>query len=250
MSQPPAPRSPELHHAPSMVAQCVSEFLGTFALIFFGVLSIILTAKTPLAEAAPGGLVTVAFAHVMILGVFIASCMYISGAQFNPAVSIALVVAGKQSPGKAGAFIVTQLLAAACAAGMVQLILTPAVANNPALGTNLGATIGSLTKPQTAMALVGLEAILTFTLMFVILGSTVDQRGHKLGGLPIALTVGACIFAAGPLTGASMNPARTFGPAICGSHWDLHWAYWVGPVVGATLAALVYRTFWHSRAGA
>jgi aquaporin Z len=226
---------------------CVAEFLGTFALTFFGCMSIVLTANSVLVPGGAGSLVTVALAHSFILFVFIASCMYVSGAQFNPAVSIGLVVAGKQSPVQAAVFIVVQLIAAASAAGMLRLLLTDAVANNPDIKTNLGATLGSLSKPEWIGALIAIEAMLTFALMFVILASTVDDRGHKLGGLPIALTVGACILAAGPLTGASMNPARSFGPAVCGRHWDVFHAYLIGPIAGACLAALVYRLFWTVR---
>lgn len=223
----------------NLTAGCVAEFLGTFALTFFGCASIMLT--TPAAGSA-GSLVTVALAHAFILFVFIASCMYISGAQFNPAVSIGAVVAGKQSVGQAAAFIVVQLLAAACAVGMLRLLLPDAIANAPE--AMHGATIGSMTKAGLMGKVIGVEAILTFALMFVILASTVDDRGHKLGGLPIALTVGACILAAGPLTGASMNPARSFGPVVCGNHWVMFPAYVIGPVAGAVIAALVYRTFW------
>ncbi len=223
----------------SLVPGCVAEFLGTFALTFFGCASIMLTAP---AAGSAGSLITVALAHTLILFVFIAGCVYISGAQFNPAVSIGAVVAGKQGLGQAVAFIVCQLLAAACAVGMLRVLLPDGIANSAE--AMHGATIGSMTKAGLFGKVVGVEAILTFALMFVILTSTVDERGHKLGGLPIACTVGACILAAGPLTGASMNPARSFGPAVCGNHWEMFSAYIIGPVVGAVVAALVYRLFW------
>lgn len=224
---------------PKLISGCVAEFLGTFMLTFFGCLSIHLAGNA----TAGAGLVTVALAHGLVLFAMIAACMYISGAQFNPAVSVGLVVAGKQSGPTAGAYIASQVLAACCAAGMVVLILTPAVARDPKTTYLVGSTIGSMTTAGQAWPLVMLEAILTFTLMLVILGSTVDARGHKLGGLPIAMTVAACIVAAGPLSGASMNPARTFGPWMYGQH-PLLWAYLLGPVSGAVLAAIVYRVFW------
>lgn len=227
----------------SLVPGCVAEFLGTFALTFFGCASIMLTAP---AAGSAGSLATVALAHALILFVFVAGCMYISGAQFNPAVSIGAVVAGKQGAGQAAAFIVCQLLAAACAVGMLRLLLPGDVANSAE--AMHGATIGSMTKAGMMWQVVGVEAILTFALMFVVLTTTVDERGHKLGGLPIGLTVGACILAAGPLTGASMNPARSFGPAVCGNHWMMFPAYVIGPVAGAVLAALVYRAFWAKKA--
>ena len=219
---------------------CTAEFLGTFALVFFGCGSIIITHGNP--PPAGAGLITVALAHGLVLAVFITACMYISGAQFNPAVSIGLVVAGKQPPATAAAFIITQLAAAAAAAGLWQLFLGPDVANHPAV--RLGATIGSLTDAGRIGAVFGIEVILTFALMFSVIAGTVDARAHRLGGLTIGLTVAACILTAGPLTGASMNPARTFGPAVAGGHWDMHWVYWAAPVVGAGLAAGVYRWVW------
>jgi len=230
---------------PKIAAGCVAEFLGTFALTFFGCLAIIMT--TPIGGSA-GSLITIALAHALILYCFVSGCMYISGAQFNPAVSIALIVAGKQRPGQAAAFIVCQLLGSACAAGMINLILGPANVRN-ADGFMVGSTIGSLTVAGSLFPLLLLEIILTFALMLVILTSTVDDRAHKSAGLPIGLTVGACILAAGPLSGASMNPARTFGPWLFGQH-PMLWVYIVAPITGACVAALVYRTFWSAKAKA
>lgn len=226
---------------PRLLPGCIAEFIGTFAFVFFGVLSIVLTLP---ALGGHGNLVTIALAHGLTMSVVITACMAISGGQNNPAVSIGLVIAGKQSPQQAAAFIVSQLLAAACAAGLIQLLLGTGVANDPAV--RLGATIGSLTDKGDIGAVFGLEAVLSFVLMISVIAGTVDERAHKLGGFVIGLTIAACILAAGPLTGASMNPARTFGPAICGRHWDMHWVYWAGPVVGACVAAVVYRVVWRA----
>jgi MIP family channel proteins len=223
-------------------AGCVAEFLGTFALTFFGAGAIIMTS---LEAGAHGSLVTVALAHAFALFVFIAGCGYISGAQFNPAVSIGLIVAGKQSPFQAGAFIAAQLVGAVAAAGLLMAALTPEMANGAA---KLGATLGRFSMDGTVFPLILLEGVATFCLMFVILTTAVDLRAHKLGGLPIALTVGACILAIGPITGASMNPARSFGPALVGNHWQVFYAYLIGPIGGACVAAVVYRTFWKEAA--
>jgi aquaporin TIP len=223
-----------------LIPGCVAEFLGTFALVFFGAGSIIVTHSNPSSGA---GLITVALAHGLILSIAVTATMYVSGGQLNPAVSLGLIVAGKQTPAKAVVFIAAQLLAAACAAGMLQVLLTPAVANHDV--PKLGATIGDLTLAGNVKGVFGFEFILTFFLMFAVLMGTVDERAHKLGGFVIGLTVTACILAAGPLTGASMNPARTFGPAICGDRWtSMWWVYWLAPVAGASAAAVVYRAFW------
>lgn len=226
----------------------VAEFLGTFALVFFGAGSIIMTHQA----IGAANLVTIALAHGVTLSIFVTGAMYISGGQFNPAVSLALLLIGKQPPARAGAFIASQLLAACCAAGMLILLLGDGLARNEAV--RLGATIGSMTTgaegvPKSVAGVFGLEALMTFALMFSILMSTVDGRAHKLGGFCIGLTVTAMILAFGPLTGASMNPARTLGPAVYG-YWDMLWVYMTAPVVGAAACALVYKAVWSGAAEA
>lgn len=214
----------------------VAEFIGTFALVFFGAASIVLTGEA----IGAGNLITVATAHAMALVVFVTACMYISGAQFNPAVSIALVVIGKQSPKQGLAFVVAQCAAAIAAAALVLLFFGAELAQ--AEGVRLGATIGRFTsgEHENLIGLIGLEVIGSFALMFVIMSAVVDDRAHKLGGLCVGLVVMMCIVAIGPVTGASMNPARSLGPAVFG-HWDAHWVYWVAPIIGCTIAALVYK---------
>lgn len=218
----------------------LAEFVGTLLFVFIGAGAVISSRGTAGAQ-----LLTVAVAHGLALAVCVTSFMYISGGQLNPAVAIGLIVARQQSILFGAVFIVAQLLGAACGAGMLQLLLTPDAANAP--NVNLGATAGTFTTAGNWPGLIGIEAVCTFLLMTSVLVGTVDARAHKLGGFTIGLTVAACILFAGPLTGASMNPARTFGPAICGRHWDLWWCYIVGPVLGAVLAALAYRTFWATR---
>lgn len=216
---------------------CIAEFVGMLLFVFIGAGSIVL------GHAALGGaavsMLTVALAHAFVLAAMVGATAHVSGGQFNPAVSIGLVVAGKQSPKQAGAFIVAQLLGAACAAGLLQLIFTPAIANDASV--RLGATIGKLTLTGNVAAVFALEMVCSGALMFTILGAAVDKKAGSLGPLMIGLVVGACILAIGPLTGASMNPARTFGPAICGKHWDMAWVYWAAPVAGTCLAGLIYR---------
>jgi glycerol uptake facilitator-like aquaporin len=92
-----------------------------------------------------------------------------------------------------------------------------------------------------AFAGLGVEFILTFFLVLVIFGTAIDVRGHKLGGIAIGAAVCVEVLVGGPLTGASMNPARTFGPALMSGTWSHHWVYWVGPLAGAVAAAWVYE---------
>lgn len=214
----------------------IAEFVGAFALMFVGGGAIIVT----------GGenLLAVALAHGLILAVMVSATMHISGGQFNPAVSIALWLIKKQSSAQTGLFMTAQLVGAIAAAFALKGLLAGAYD----LG-NIGATLGEFSRAGSAHVsaakTLGLEIIATFFLMFVILGTAVDKRGvgknAAIGGLCIGLTLAAAILAIGPATGASLNPARSFGPALVTWTWDMHGAYWAGPIVGAALAALVFK---------
>lgn len=220
----------------------VAEFIGAFALMFVGGGAIIVTAG--------GNLVAIAFAHGLILGVMITATMHISGGQLNPAVSIALGLIGKQPWPRVAAFVGAQLAGATVAALLLKVLLSATYDVG-----NLGATLGSLTMADSGAvspaSAVGLEVIATFFLMFVIMGAAVDERGvgavKVTSGLAIGLTLAAAILCIGPLTGASLNPSRSFGPALISGTWDFHWVYWVGPVFGAALAAFVYTVSFRTR---
>jgi aquaporin TIP len=231
-----------------LLACCIAEFIGTFALIFFGAGSIVMAAAALGGHRLDpsGSLLAIALAHGLALFVFISGAMYLSGGQFNPAVSIGLVVAGVQPAQRALAYIVAQLVGATIAAWVLLWAIGPS-ANAP--GIDLGATAGVLTNDGRVAPVFVLEMIGAFSLMLSVLAATVDARAAKLGGLVIGMTVTACILAIGPLTGASMNPARTLGPALVGGHWEMHWVYWAGPILGTVLASLVYRFAWIKEAG-
>ncbi len=227
----------------SLLRGCLAEFMGTFALVFFGCGSIVLVSD----DIGAGSLMTVAMAHGMTLLVFVGACLHVSGAQFNPAVSIGVLIAGKQGVERTAAFIGTQLLASACAAGLLVAVLGRELTDSVLLGATLGSmTLGEATNaPAAAM----LEGVMTFALMFIIFAAIVDKRASASAGLCVAGTVMACILAFGPLTGASLNPARTFGPMLY--HWSVHapvlWVYLVGPTLGAVTAAMLYRFVWAPR---
>lgn len=217
-----------------LVAGVTSEFIGAFALTFAGAAAIIHT----------GGenLVAIAMAHGLVLAVTISALMHVSGGQFNPAVSIGLAAIGKQPWARAATFVVAQLIGAVAAAFVLKSAFAPDAVN----AVRLGATLGSMSTGAGAapMWVLGLEIIATFMLMTAVLGTAVDQRGvgktSAIGGFGIGLTLSAMIFAIGPATGASLNPSRSFGPALVGGHWDIHWVYWAGPIIGATLAAFIW----------
>ena len=213
----------------------LGEFVGAFALMFVGGGAIIVG----------GDVVAVAFAHGLILAVMVSATMHISGGQINPAVSVALAIIKKQPWPQAVVFIIAQLAGAVAAAFLLKTLLAGAFDVG-----NLGATLGAFSaaggEHVSAAKTIGLEIIATFFLMFVIMGTAVDKRGvggtAAIAGLGIGLTVTAAILCIGPATGASLNPSRSFGPALVAGAWDMQWAYWVGPIVGATLAAFAYQT--------
>lgn len=223
----------------------LSEFVGTFALCFVGCGSVMLTHDS----LGHGTLLTVALAHALILLVFVTACLPVSGAQFNPAVSVALWLTGRQKGSVTAAYAATQCAASAAAVGLLALLAGDLGGMMPALeGTRHGATLGSLALGTGGMraswlAVLVLELLMTFALMFVILTTIVDRRSVRLGGLWVGGTVAACVLAFGPLTGASLNPARSFGPALFG-HWQMHWVYWAGPIAGAVLAGAVHKVCW------
>jgi MIP family channel proteins len=220
-----------------MTRKFLAEFMGTFALTFVGAGSIIATSGE--------NLIVIALAHGIILAVMIASMMHVSGAQFNPAVSIALAVRGLQPWSQALWFTVFQVVGGIAAAFLLKATMVPAFEYaNTHLGETLGIYSGAkgvdMISPWRVLVLEGLAA---FFLMWVIMGVAVDQKNKQHAGIA-ALAIGGVVMADilcfGPLTGASMNPARSFGPAMVSGEWTLHWCYWVGPIVGAIIAAIVY----------
>ncbi len=207
-----------MNRLPSLLA----EFIGTFTLIFVGVSAI---------HNANGDLLLVALAHGLAIAVMVSAFGHVSGGHLNPAVTLGALVGGKIDPVGAISYIVAQLLGgtvAAFAAGGI--ISTEAVAaGTPVLGEGVSLGAG-----------IAMEAILTFFLVIVVFGTGIDGRGPKIGGLAIGLTVALDIMAGGPITGAAMNTARTFGPAVASGTWDGHIVYWIGPLLGGAIAGLIY----------
>jgi len=211
----------------------VAEFVSTFALTFVGIGAIAANAMS----GGALGLVGIALAHGLTLAVFITATAHISGGHVNPAVSVGAWIAGKLPTAGLVGYILAQCAGAILAAFLIKLAM-PAAAltevgmGTPAINTAAGVTVG--------MAL-AMEAVLTFFLMFAVYGTAIDRRAPKLGGLLIGLTVAFDIMAGGPVSGAAMNPARHLGPALLGGGTQNLWVYWVGPILGASLAALLYH---------
>jgi MIP family channel proteins len=212
----------------------VAEFLGTFFLCFAGIAAILCT--TP-AVGNGGGIVAIALAHGLALSIAVNAFGGLSGAHFNPAVTSGFLVTGRIKPGLAIVYVISQLLGATTAAGFCRVIFPAEAVTAAHLGIPLPAAWATTGVVLTA------EFIMTFLLMTAIFGTAVDERGQavKIGGFGVGLTVAFDILAGGAVTGASMNPARSFGPALELGYWAWHWAYWVAPIAGAVVAALLYE---------
>lgn len=219
-------------NAPALVAEAV----GTFLFFFVGAGSVVLGDYLVVNGGTSPGLLGVALAHGLALAVLVSALGPVSGGHFNPAVTLAVWIMGRITPSRAAMYVVAQLIGAALA-GFALKTLFPTEAWQPsAIGTPaLGAGIG----PATGIAI---EAVLTALLVFVVIGTAVDGRAPKIGGLAIGLAVTADILMGGPLTGAAMNPARWFGPAVAAGAFTDWYVWWIGPLLGSALAALVYRT--------
>lgn len=205
----------------------LAEGLGTFILVFVGAGAIVVNDLS-------GGAVT----HLgvsLVFGAVVAALIYtlghLSGAHFNPAVTLSFWRGGFVHGERAIVYIAAQCGGACFASLLLRAALGP-------IG-HQGATLPR--NGQWGQAFL-LETILTFILMLVIYGSAVDRRAPAgWGGLAIGLTVAVEACAMGPITGASMNPARSLGPALAAGLWQHHWVYWLAPVLGAQLAWVVYR---------
>jgi MIP family channel proteins len=206
-----------------------AEFIGIFALVFVGGASIMAAAMSH----NTNGLVVAALAHGTILAIMVTATMRISG-HLNPAVTLGFLATRRIEPTMAVVYIIAQLLGAAVAAYALKAIFPVDVAVAARLG---GQSIaGDVSAGQAILC----EAIATFFLTFVVFGTAVDPAAPKVGGFAIGLAVLADILAIGPLTGGSMNPARSFGPAVASGVLEGQLIYWIGPILGSIAAALLY----------
>lgn len=211
----------------------IAELIGTFALVFIG---------AGAGALGIGGLVGVAFAHGLVLAAFAYAYGHVSGTHINPAVTFGVLLAGKIAPARAAAYIAAQLAGGALAGYALAYCLG-------GTGTGLGATVlaqplelpGGVSVFVTPAMGVVIELLLTFFLVNTVLNAGISGKATPIDGLAIGLTLVFCILMGGPLTGASLNPARTLGPALASGEWSDLWVYVVGPLGGGAVAALLYR---------
>lgn len=217
------------------VKKCLAEFLGTCVLVVFGCG----TAMTVGCDAAAGsGYLLTALAFGLVIAAMAYSVGNVSGCHINPAVSIGMLVAGRMTVSDFVAYVISQFLGAIAGAGILKGVFSLAglVDLTGALGSN-GLANGSVA------ASVIIEVILTFVFVFAILGVTAKAKNGAVAGIVIALTLALVHILGIGLTGTSVNPARSFGPALLagGDALACVWVFIVAPLVGGALAAVVYN---------
>lgn len=211
----------------------LAEFIATLLFVFAGVGSAIAYSKLT-ADAAldPAGLVAVAVAHALALFVGVAIAANISGGHLNPAVTLGLAVGGNITILTGIFYWIAQCLGSVVACLLLQFVTSGLSIPTHAVGAGLNAAEGLV-----------MEIVITFALVYTVYATAADPKKGPLGTIaPIAIgfIVGANILAAGPFSGGSMNPARSFGPAVVSGDFSQIWIYWVGPLIGGGLAGLVY----------
>ena len=219
---------------PRLTSVLVAEAVGTFLFFFVGMGAVVMGSHT---GDGGGGLVGVALAHGFALAVLVSALGPISGGHFNPAVTLGVWVTGRIDATRAGVYVAAQLLGALAAGLALRLVFPqsswePVALGTPAIGEGISAVGG-----------IAIEAVLTVLLLMAVFGTAIDRRAPKIGGLAIGLAVAADILMGGPLTGAAMNPARWFGPAVASGTFTDWYVWWIGPLLGAAIAGLVYR-YW------
>lgn len=237
---------------PSLAKQLVAEFIGTFALVFVGV---------AVTSFNPGDILSVSLAQGLTIAALASALMAISGAHFNPAVTLGMLVGGRIEVPRALMFILAQLLAGFVAAGLLAFLVSGTELAPKGSGTeSKGATeaiaiavpkipnriINSVPSDEpriNTLQGVVVEATLTFLLVVTYFGTMADGRGPRMGALAVGLAMGSGVLVGYVLTGGALNPARVFGPAAISGTWLNHWIYWVGPLAGGALAGLIYGRF-------
>jgi MIP family channel proteins len=217
----------------------VAEFVGTFALIFFAAGSICADQfiRTSTNGQMSLGLLGTALAYGLAMGIMVTSLGHISGGHFNPAITIGFWVTRKFSTFDTLAYWAVQLAGGICAAYLLRRLPVdvwgPVQLGTPDLASGISRSNGMI-----------FEAVMTFFLVFVVFATTVDERGapNKIAGFAIGLSITMGALFGGPFTGAALNPARAFGPALAANHWNNPGVYWIGPLAGGVAAGWLYDT--------
>lgn len=208
-----------------------AEFLGTALFVFIGAGSVVANAMTA-GGVTPLG---IALAHGVGIAILISALMGISGGHLNPAVSLGVFVAGRIDGRTLGRYVLAQLVGGIAGAALLKLLFSAAAikavsAGAPQLSISIGFGQG-----------IAIEAAFTFFLVSAVFGTAVSSEAPKIGGFGIGLAIFVSALVVGGLTGAALNPARAFGPALIAWSWHSQAVYWIGPLAGGALAGWVWR---------
>ena len=216
----------------------VAEFLGTFALVFFGAGAI--CADRYLQSSGGIGLLGIALANGLAMAIMVSALGHISGGHFNPAISIGFWVTKRIGTIEVFLYWAAQLLGGIAAAFLLKAIIPEETWRAVALGTP------ELVRDFSTLSAMLLEAVASFFLVLVFFATSVDERGtfRSIAGFGIGLTITLGILVIAPFTGAAMNPARAFGPALASNHWTNWGVYWIGPLGGGFIAGLLYDSLY------
>ena len=203
------------------------EIVGTFILVYA-----ICSAATVYHNTGQLGIIGIALVHALVLTAIIYAIGYRSGAQVNPAVTIGLLAAGKLRPKEAALYIISQIIGAVIGAAVVYSIF----------GSSMSASVTLPSDGNVVRAFV-LETVMTFTLVYVVLATTTSKNFKiaPLAGVAIGFTLGFNVMFGGSISGGSLNPARSFGPALVAGNFNYQWLYWIAPIVGGLISAGVYK---------
>ncbi|XP_034844934.1 aquaporin-8 [Mirounga leonina] len=211
---------------------CLVELLGSALFIFIGCLSVI-------ENGTDTGLLQPALAHGLALGLIIATLGNISGGHFNPAVSLAAMLIGGLNLVMLLPYWISQLCG-----GLIGAALAKAVSPEEKFWNASGAAFVTVQEPGQVAGAVVAELVLTALLALAVCMGAIDERTQgPLAPFSIGFAVTVDILAGGAVSGACMNPARAFGPAVVANHWDFHWIYWLGPLLASLLVGVLIRLF-------
>lgn len=220
------------------IPELAMEFLGTFAIVFVGGIALMN------ADAGYIDLLGVAIANMLLLSVIIYIGLQISGAHYNPAITVSFILTKKINPIKGTYFIISQLLGSIIAALFINFIVSQALLDAAKDKSELG--FPHLAIEYDAWRGVILELLLTFLLVFAFWRMVIDPPTSQVYGFVVGGVLGLSILVGGPLTGAALNPARVFGPALLTRDFADHWIFWIGPLLGGIIAGFVCYIFFEN----
>jgi aquaporin Z len=218
-----------------VIRKTIAEFIGTFALVLAVIASLVLVGQE--------GLVGTALAQGLMLAIMVSALGHISGGHFNPAVTLGFLVTRRIQPALGVIYMIAQFAGGIAAALLLHWLYPEQAALDSAV------TVVTEQADFSAWEALILEALFTFFLVWVVFATAVDEKGafSAISGFAIGLVLAVSVLSIGPITGSSINPARTFGPALVENEWSDAWIYYVGPFVGGAVAAFLYTVLYLPR---